>query len=548
MENKVVSGIENGSRKRRRSLGRQCVAYGCSNFFYRTDGSPSGHHFFKFPQANPAKSVWCNRIKRVDGKDGFKVTNSSFLCDKHFLGSDIKKNPNRWSLRQGAVPSLNLRGAQKPKSSRKSPTKRQLMPSSASASSLPEYPDEEHASVSYYSCSLPFVSVSAQTDFSYVNSVLCIHSANSDQSDPDLPCYDDDYVENDLLNMCRHHESLASSVSSLKQHVNDLEQQLVQLKRTLFSLEKLRDDDAAVKFYTGFPNFGSLNAVFEYFEPKLECMQYWRGRKTSGNPDLSYQQASLSSKPGPFRSLSHLEEFVLVLMRLRVGLFMHDLADRFGIPSGHASKIFTTWINFLFHELPLLFPFPSQERIRKNMPKQFKEYPTTRMIIDCTEIFSQVPSSLKSQSRTWSEYKHHNTWKALIGISPTGCITFVSKLWSGRVSDKEITAKSGVLRLLEDGDNLMADRGFDISDILPAGVTLNIPPFKGSRPQLTAQEVEDTARIAAVRIHVERAIGCVKNYHILDGVMPLSLQPLLNQIFFVCCLLANFQPFLVSPP
>ena len=150
---------------------------------------------FKFPHANPAKSVWCNRIKRVDGMDGFKVTNTTFLCDKHFLGSDTKKNPNRWSLRQGAVPSLNLRGAQKPKSSHKYPTKRQLLPSSASASSsLPEYPDEEHASVSYYSCSLPCVSVSTQTDVSYVNSVLYIHSANCDQSDPDLPCYDNDYV------------------------------------------------------------------------------------------------------------------------------------------------------------------------------------------------------------------------------------------------------------------------------------------------------------------------------------------------------------------
>ena len=107
----------------------------------------------------------------------------------------------------------------------------------------------------------------------------------------------------------------------------------------------------------------------------------------------------------------------------------------------------------------------------------------------------------------------------MIGISPTGCITFVSKLWSGRVSDKEITAKSGILKLLEEDDNLMADRGFDISDILPAGMTLNIPPSKGSRTHLTAQEVEDTARIAAVRIHVERAIGRVKNYHILDRVM-----------------------------
>ena len=46
------------------------------------------------------------------------------------------------------------------------------------------------------------------------------------------------------------------------------------------------------------------------------------------------------------------------------------------------------------------------------------------------------------------------------------------------MSDKEITAKSGVLRLLEDGDNLMADRGFDISYILPAGVNFNIPLSK----------------------------------------------------------------------
>ena len=87
---------------------------------------------------------------------------------------------------------------------------------------------------------------------------------------------------------------------------------------------------------------------------------------------------------------------------------------------------------------------------------------------------------MKSRSQTWSGYKHHNTYKALIGISPAGCVTFVLKLWSGKVSDKEITLKSGVLALLEDGDTVMADRGFDIEDILPSGVSLNIPPFKGA--------------------------------------------------------------------
>ena len=93
----------------------------------------------------------------------------------------------------------------------------------------------------------------------------------------------------------------------------------------------------------------------------------------------------------------------------------------------------------------------------------------------------------------------------------------------------------------------MADRGFDIANILPPGVTLNIPPFKGSHDQLTAAESEETAKIVAVRIHVERAIGRVKIYHILDGVLPLSLAPVANQIFTVCCLLTNFLPFLVNP-
>ena len=341
-------------------------------------------------------------------------------------------------------------------------------------------------------------------------------------------------------------KELNSQISSLMMQLEKLEVQVAELEKSRFSIDKIKDDNSATKFYTGFPNFSSLFATYEYLEPKLSRMHYWRGSKSSENSNLSYQEKS-TLKPGQKRCLSHLEEFVLVLMRLKVGLFAIDLADRFGISTAQVSKIFTTWICFLYHELPTLFPFPSQELVRQNLPSQFKPYPNTRIIIDCTEIFIEVPSSMKSQSQTWSEYKHHNTYKALIGISPSGCVTFVSKLWSGKVSDKEITLKSGVLALLEEGDTVMADRGFDIEDILPSGVSLNIPPFKGTRSQLTSKEVEKTACIASVRIHVERAIGRIKNYHILDGVLSLSLHPLADQIFTVCSLLTNFLPFLVDP-
>ena len=51
----------------------------------------------------------------------------------------------------------------------------------------------------------------------------------------------------------------------------------------------------------------------------------------------------------------------------------------------------------------------------------------------------------------------------------------------------------------------MPDKGFLIQDLLdPLGVTLSMPPRRDSNRQLSRQEVEETRRIAAVRIHVER--------------------------------------------
>ena len=89
----------------------------------------------------------------------------------------------------------------------------------------------------------------------------------------------------------------------------------------------------------------------------------------------------------------------------------------------------------------------------------------------------------------------------------------------------------------------MADRGFDIQDDLtPLGVKLNMPPFLRGKSQLDYKEMVETRRIASVRIHVERAMERIKNYHIFDKVLSASLTDLANQIFFVCC----FVKFLAS--
>ena len=73
------------------------------------------------------------------------------------------------------------------------------------------------------------------------------------------------------------------------------------------------------------------------------------------------------------------------------------------------------------------------------------------MIIDCTEVFIERPSDLLASAQVWSNYKHHSTVKFLIGITPQGTISFVSKCAGGCMSDKEITEKSRIMDLLLPG-------------------------------------------------------------------------------------------------
>jgi hypothetical protein len=94
----------------------------------------------------------------------------------------------------------------------------------------------------------------------------------------------------------------------------------------------------------------------------------------------------------------------------------------------------------------------------------------------------------------------------LVGVTPAGAVSFVSALYAGSISDKQITIESGLLDLLEAGDTVMADKGFLIQDLLSLReCSLVIPNFLSNKQQFTAAEAEENKVIANVRVHVERA-------------------------------------------
>ena len=216
-----------------------------------------------------------------------------------------------------------------------------------------------------------------------------------------------------------------------------------------------------------------------------------------------------SSKRGPKPKIEPINQLFMFLTCLRNGFTLQFTSWLFNMPKSTVSRHIITWVNFIYFSLGSIPIWPSKQQIIDTLPDNVKNiYPSIRCIIDCIELFCQRPSSLSIQSSLYSSYKHHVTYKGLVGISPSGSIMFVSQLYEGSISDKEITLRCGILSsgLWSPGDSLMADRGFTIRDDLkPLQVHLNIPAFLSGRDQLTKDEVKESQGIASVRIHVERA-------------------------------------------
>jgi hypothetical protein len=137
--------------------------------------------------------------------------------------------------------------------------------------------------------------------------------------------------------------------------------------------------------------------------------------------------------------------------------------------------------------------------------------------------------------------------EGLVAISPNGLISFISKSWGGRATDRHIVQKSGFLDLIEPYDTVMADRGFPIyEDLLYRHATLQIPPPSSGLDQMSAASVQKTKKIANIRIHVERAINRLKWFNLLSTTLPLSMIHLFDDILQICAALCNLHGPLIS--
>ncbi|VDI41007.1 Hypothetical predicted protein, partial [Mytilus galloprovincialis] len=93
-------------------------------------------------------------------------------------------------------------------------------------------------------------------------------------------------------------------------------------------VEKLTKSNSNVKCFLGLPSISMLFGIFKLLEGHASKMKYWMGPDSS---DGKRWQVNNKKKPGASRKLTFFEEFVITLLRLRLGLNTYVLSLLFGV-------------------------------------------------------------------------------------------------------------------------------------------------------------------------------------------------------------------------
>lgn len=272
-------------------------------------------------------------------------------------------------------------------------------------------------------------------------------------------------------------------------------------------------------YYTRFPSKEVFSLFWEFIHPSDSELVYSSKTQQTTHPV----------------QLAPIDEFFMFLCRVGAGLEEKLLSAIFQVSMSTVTRTILTWTNYLYQLLGSLPTWMSKQCVQATMPVELKMCcPELRAILYGTKIVCETAASLSKQ-------KEHTTFKGLIAIAPCGLITFISKLYTGSMSDQEITERSNLLQLLHAGDGVMADELFLNEKMFEdVGATLINPP-QNDCPQDSIEDTHPGTRTAAcLRFLAERVKHRLKDYHIWDSPVPLYLAGSVSQLWVICCLMSNY--------
>ena len=117
------------------------------------------------------------------------------------------------------------------------------------------------------------------------------------------------------------------TIAEQENKIKELESCIKAQKVERFGVRKFQGSEGDIRFFTGLPGYGVFMSLFMFLQPLLGQLAYRSDSKGSTRP----------YKPTP-RALEPIDEFFLVLTRLRLGSLEQDLAERFRVSTATISR------------------------------------------------------------------------------------------------------------------------------------------------------------------------------------------------------------------
>lgn len=314
--------------------------------------------FFRFPDDPSTRKQWIHAIRRDVGKD-FSILEGTRVCSRHFKPEDLKKSLNgRISPKPGSVPSIFEWKRSSPR--KRPPPAPRFTATTVTNNLASEFGEVMHSATEFSEVTCNDASSTNMADGTSFPETAEIPQTPERQEHNNIIITE---LQEKLSAALLKIEELEAVVLQLKEKIVDLEQKNEQLEEQMFSLKNISSNDSLVAFYTGFPNYETMMALYDFLDPgaRGENINYWlSGKEVAGN--------AKPVKQGRPRSLKPVDEFFLTLCRLRQGFAELHLAHLFNVSQPTVSRIFISWINYMYLKLGHVNIWPSRELVNETMP------------------------------------------------------------------------------------------------------------------------------------------------------------------------------------
>ncbi|XP_038644334.1 uncharacterized protein LOC119960800 [Scyliorhinus canicula] len=316
-------------------------------------------------------------------------------------------------------------------------------------------------------------------------------------------------------------DSTSSTVLFLSKQVKEKEGKV---KEAAFSVDNMKGSNKWVRFYTGFDSITKFDAFLHFVtqDPGV-CSGKIRGNIARGRLDA-----------GPHSTLSHADQLLLVMCRLRLGLLLQDLAYRFRISETTVSRVWLNWTEVIQTRLMQIPVTCSPKYVQAFEPKRKLQHRggDALTLLDCTDLFFEAQSKERTPATgPWRQpYRNHYVRRGYALVAPSGYLTFASGTALGDGSTAAEDEEEEEEEDEEEGAEAAAGGGGGGERGL-AG--LKLPTFF-TDGALTEEQRGLSRQVLSIRSHVDKVL----NFRFLKCVYPRTMESQVDRAWTICSYLA----------